>query len=190
MLDGDYRYSLCVSYPGKAGQPLSYRVADFNAEKGCFEKACYTEKDNMEYHGVFHPVIIGANPEGLTMYQAEIRKWVPTEYDHTKQWSYPFKEYAGEIYELIRPQEFDEINIVTDNNIREVLQRGIIINEDINKKFLMVIDSVGDSFVVLRCNKSDFIQDANLYYISEDVKDMLHTKHYFQKYQIEKQDIV
>ncbi|OAA91886.1 hypothetical protein [Clostridium ljungdahlii] len=190
MLDGGYRYSLCVSYLGKAGQPLSYRVADFNTEKDCFEKAYYTQKDNIGYHGVFNPVIIGANPEELTMYQAEIRKWVPTEYDNTKQWSYPFKEYEGEIYEVIKPQEFNKIDVVTDNKIREVLQRGIIINEEIDKKFLMVIDSVGDSFVVIRCSKSDFIQDANLYYISENVKDMLHTKHYFQKYQIEKQDVV
>lgn len=190
MIDEDYRYSLCVSYPGKAGQPLSYRVADYDPEKGCCEKANYTEKDHVEYYGDFDPVIIGANPDELTMYKAEIRKWVPTEHDYTKQWSYPFTEYAGKIYEVIKPQEFAEISIVADNQIQEILQCGIIMNEDINEDFLMVIGSISDSYVVLRCNKSDFIQDTNLYYISENVKDMLHIKHYFEKYQIKKQDVV
>jgi len=190
MLDEDYRYSLCVSYPGKVGQPWSYRVADYNQERDCFEKAHYTEKDDIECYGVFDPAIIGANPDELTMYKAEIRKWVPTENDHTKQWSYPFAEYAGEIYEVIKPQEFDENSIMMDNQIREELQNGIIINEDIDENFLMVIGSISDNYVVLKCNKRDFIQDANLYYISEDVKDILHTKHYFQKYKIGKQDVV
>lgn len=191
MLDKDFRYSLCISYSRKVGPILAYRIADFNLETRCFEEAKYTKKDDMDYEGGFNPVVIGANPDELDIYKAEIRKWIPKDDDYKKQWSYTF-DFLGKIYEIVKPQEFNEINVLTDEEIRKVLQRGISINKVIDEEFLMIIDSIEDEYIVIKCKKSDFVEDinTNTYYILRDVKDIFSTKHYFFKYKIKKQDIV
>lgn len=184
-----YRYSLCISYPARTGQLLAYRVADFDPINQIFKKAHYSEKEDIE-HGMFcDPLIIGADPEELKVYEAEIREWIPLDYNSTRQWSYDFSDYVGSIYEVIKPQEFSEIGIVTDSKLQEVLSDGIFISEEVGERFLMVIDCIGDNYVVLKCKKNDFFQNDELYSISKNIENMLGTVHHFKRYEIEMQDI-
>lgn len=192
MNSQEYRYSLCLSYPGKYGHLLSYRIADYSPDTKTFVQADYTEKygDNYYDESDYEPLIIGANSETLKKNQVEIRNWKPKTEDPTKQWSYEYND--EQVYEIYFADEFQSKRKHTDEEIRKILFSGIIIPEEITDTFFLVINREEDLITVLKCKKSDFeiISKSALYYISDTVQDMLHTTHYWDKYIISRKDII
>ena len=88
MKDNEYNYSLCIGCRVNDGVMLC-RIADYDPDTGLFTQAAYTDKYNSNYK--FKPVIIGANPaEHFEIQKAYMRKWIPSESDPKKQYSYPY----------------------------------------------------------------------------------------------------
>lgn len=182
--DGEYRYSLCIVYPGNNGQNISYRIADYSLETGKYTEAYYSDKydDVLE----FEPTIIGARPEELEYLEACVRKWKPKEDDDRKQWSYSYSSAA--VYEVVFIRNILE---AADNEaIIEILNSGIDIPVFIKGSFLLPIRQIGPAYEMILCSTKDFILRNNLYVISDSVADMLHTTHHFNKYSIRRKDLV
>ena len=182
--DGEYRYSLCIIYPGNNGQNLSYRVADYFQDSGKYTEAYYSDKydDVLE----FEPTIIGARPEELEYLEACVRKWKPKEDDNRKQWSYPYS--AASIFEVVLIRNI--LEAADNEDIIEILASGIEIPAFIKGSFLLPIQQVGADYEMILCSTKDFVQKGNLYIINDSVADMLHTTHQFNKYVIRRKDLI
>ncbi|HIT90538.1 MAG TPA: hypothetical protein IAC41_08995 [Candidatus Merdenecus merdavium] len=185
--DDDSRYSLCLNFPGKNGQLLLYRIADFDPDERKFLHAQYTDYYDTEYT-VYDPVIIGANPADLVKYRVEIRKWIQQEGYEKRQWSYSYSN--GLIFEMFSPSELLSQKNLDKKKIRENLLKGIKLPEYISDKFLLIVRDTGNEYEALYCAKSDFIKKDGLFCINECIKDMLHTKHTFDIYSIKKSKTV
>lgn len=182
--DGEYRYSLCIVYPGNNGQNISYRIADYSLETGKYTEAYYSDKfDNVLE---FEPTIIGARPEELEYLEACVRKWKPKEDDDRKQWSYSYSGAA--IYEVVLIRNI--LEAADNEDIIEILASGIEIPAFIKGSFLLPIRQVGADYEMILCSTKDFIQRGNLCIISDSVADMLHTTHQFNKYLIRRRDLI
>lgn len=182
--DGEYRYSLCIVYPGNNGQNISYRIADYTLETGRYTEAYYSDKydDVLE----FEPTIIGARPEELEYLEACVRKWKPKEDDDRKQWSYSYSGAA--VYEVVFIRNI--LEAANNEDIIEILTTGIELPAFIKGSFLLPIRQVGADYEMILCSIKDFALKNNLYVISESVADMLHTTHQFNKYSIRRKDLI
>ena len=184
-MSNDYRYSLCITYEGNAGQNISYRVADYDPDTQRLTEADYTSK--YEDYNVFQPSIIGANPVDLVMHRASIRKWKAQEDNDQRQWSWAFDEVN--IYEIVRSPEL--LRAETREDLINIFLKGIRIPDYIEGSFLLTIKESRDGFGVILCNKKDFIVIAeDVFALNPSVDDMIHTTHSFKQYYIFKRDIV
>lgn len=189
MFETDYRYSLCITCLGTKGRLMSCRIADFITEEQRFVKAHYHDKEDAEFVAEYDPAIIGSNPDELKLHAVEIRKWIPYENDITKQRSY-LEKNLGEVLEIVTPKEFRNCKKCDCEIIREILYSGIELDEEIPERFLLSIGEKDDEIKVLMCKKSDFNREGSRFFISPSVKDMLHDRHYFEEYVLDRNDIV
>ena len=185
MKETEYNYSLCLGCKVN-DRIMLCRIADYNPNTGLFTQATYTDKYDNNFK-VFQPVIIGASPsEQFVLHQAYMRKWIPSDNDPKKQYSYPYDiEFLPEI---VFNSELLECR--TDNEAMNILQSGIHLRSYIKDDFLLIIGKGTGSLRAIKCSKRDFNIIGNLYKIAQKVDDVLHTTHRFPVIDIKKGDYV
>ena len=174
MEDKEFNYSLCEACLVN-DRVMLCRVADYSPVSSSFSNASYTDRFDTDYK-VFEPVLIGANPvEQFEVNKLYMRKWIATEDDDRKQYSYPYKDVVA--IEVLIDAKLSRCK--RESEIVACLQAGIRIPQYINDDFLLVIRKGESSHRAILCNKRDFEKSGLEYRISQKVDDMLHTTHKF-----------
>lgn len=182
----DYRYSLCLALPFYNGRPIFYRLADYKFDTKVLEEAQYTSKDDNYYE----PLYIGSIENEFEPYQCKLRRWIPKPDDPTKQLSYSYDNFDGDIYEVIKVKEINPKEQLDDNQLRNILYEGITLEQFGGENFLLVIGENNSHYTVLNFNKRHLTESNGRYCIEKYVDDMFHTIHCVNKLSVPKNDII
>lgn len=173
------KISLCLAYPNynNPGTQILFRVAD------------YYPDDDILYEISFHddrysdtPKRIGAHPRDVSPGLTALREW---EYDNDDIGRTRSYNYAGNIYEIVFPEELKNIAYSDTNEIRRILSEGFTLDDNISSNILIAIGKSGSHNALLLCRKRDLKKtDTGLYAIVSNKRDMLHSVHHLEEYDI------
>lgn len=181
----DYKISLCLAYPNYNNPDIQilFRVADYNFDE---DKLCaiqFHEDDFIE-----SPRRIGANPKELYAGMTTMRKW---EFDTDNPGKTRSYSYDEDVYEIIYPRELSQVDYADSNAIRSVLCNGFSMDNYVAENLLIAIGKQGSHNALLHCRKRDLKKvGENLYAISSDTRDMMHSVHCLEEYDIVDNDII
>lgn len=161
-MNDDSFYSLCLALPESQESNSFYRIADYNPNLRKFSQAEY------DYTGEAPLKIFSARGEGKA-HKVEIRKWSLMD-DKRHKSVYEELRY-GHIYEVLFPVEFIH-QPLSDEEIRQVLYKGISLPDGISRFFFIVLDVTSDSYKVLLCDKNAFEYENGRFYIERQIRDL------------------
>ncbi len=181
----DRRVSLCITYPNRnyPDRLILFRVADYYEDVDRMHPIPFGEEDCDD-----SLKIIGAPPRDLYSTMAVLREWEYESDDSDKTLSF---RYSDDVYEIVFPQELEEIDYSDADARRKVLCTGFTLDEHVSNKLLIAVGKSGSHNAFLFCHKSDLKKLGNSKYaISTDVRDMLHSLHSLEEYDIVDDDII
>lgn len=181
----DTKISLCLTYPNynNPDYHILFRVADYYPDDDkLFAVPFYEEKYGET------PKRIGANPRDIYPGMTVLREWEYDAEDPGRTRSY---SYDGNIFEIIFPEEFSEIPYSDTNEIRRVLCEGFSMDDNVSDNILIAIGKSGSHNAFLFCRKRDLKKVRNgVFAVSSNTRDMLHSVHYLEEYDIVDANII
>ena len=181
----DTKISLCLTYPNynNPDYHILFRVADYCPDNDKLLAVPFYEEEYGET-----PKRIGANPRDIYPGMTVLREWEYDTEDSGRTRSY---SYSGNIYEMIFPEELSEVPYSDTNEIRRILCEGFSMDENISDNILISIGKSGSHNAFLLCKKRDLKKVGNdIVAVSSDTRDMLHSVHFLEEYDIVDADII
>lgn len=181
----DTKISLCLTYPNynNPDYNILFRVADYYPDDDRLLAVPFYEEEYGET-----PKRIGANPRDIYPGMTALREWEYDAEDPGRTRSY---SYDGNIYEMIFPEELSEVPYSDTNEIRRILCEGFSMDDNISDNILIAIGKSGSHNAFLLCRKRDLkkVRDG-VFAVSSNTRDMLHSVHYLEEYDIVDADII
>lgn len=181
----DTKISLCLTYPNynNPDYHILFRVADYYPDDDKLLAVPFYEE---EYGGT--PKRIGANPRDIYPGMTALREWEYDVEDPGRTRSY---SYDGNVYEMIFPEELSEVPYSDTNEIRRILCEGFSMDDNISDNILIAIGKSGSHNAFLLCRRRDLkkVRDG-IFAVSSNTRDMLHSVHYLEEYDIVDTDII
>ena len=181
----DHKISLCLAYPhySNPDSHILFRIADYSLEEDRLYSVVFHDEDFMET-----PRRIGANPKDIHPGMTALRAW---EFDSDNSGKTRSYNYDGNIYEIVFPKELNNIEYSDVKGIRAVLCDGFSMDNSVSDNILISVGKQGSHNAVLFCRKRDLKKiGENMYAISSDTRDMLHSVHCLDEFDIVDGDII
>ena len=181
----DTKISLCLTYPNynNPDYNILFRIADYYPDDDKLLAVPFYEEEYGET-----PKRIGANPRDIYPGMTALREWEYDAEDPGRTRSY---SYDGTVYEMIFPEELSEVPYSDTNEIRRILCEGFSMDDNISDNILIAIGKSGSHNAFLLCRKRDLkkVRDG-VFAVSSNTRDMLHSVHYLEEYDIVDADII
>lgn len=181
----DRKISLCLAYPhySNPDSHILFRIADYSLDEDRLYSVAFNDEDFTET-----PRRIGANPKDIHPGMTALREW---EFDADNSGKTRSYNYEGNIYEVVFPKELIDVDYSDAKSIRTVLCNGFSMDNSVSDNILISVGKQGSHNAVLFCRKRDLKKiGETMYAISSDTRDMLHSVHCLDEFDIVDGDII